>query len=235
MKKKSFFTLIELLVVISIIGILVSLLMPSLRKAREKARLAVCLSNHKQLGSMTHAFLTDSDGFLPSLKDGRQTNKWVYQLEPDFLQATDGLDLRGTAFECTAFGSIDIGPLISDFSRKGLGGIGINRFICGTVGRRYPNDFDPTFKYSQVVNPTESVIFADTDNNPLGSGGANYQIQTLVFGTPADDRLEERHYIGNRLSGWEIPILMVDGSGKTMAIEMYHSRSSNYVFWNSRR
>ena len=44
------FTLIELLVVVGILGILVSLLLPSLSKAREKGKSAVCKSNLKQVG-----------------------------------------------------------------------------------------------------------------------------------------------------------------------------------------
>ena len=54
---KSSFTLLELLIIVAIIGILISILLPSLRLAREKSKIAVCLSNQKQLGvaTMLHA------------------------------------------------------------------------------------------------------------------------------------------------------------------------------------
>ena len=49
MDKRRGFTLVELLVVIAIIAILMAILMPTLRLAKEQGKRAVCLSNLKQL------------------------------------------------------------------------------------------------------------------------------------------------------------------------------------------
>ncbi|HPO91116.1 MAG TPA: prepilin-type N-terminal cleavage/methylation domain-containing protein [Victivallales bacterium] len=57
------FTLIELLVVMAIIAILAAMLFPALAKAREVARQAICLSNLKQMGTITILYMQDWNGW----------------------------------------------------------------------------------------------------------------------------------------------------------------------------
>jgi len=80
--RKQGFTLIELLVVIAIIGILASILLPALSRAREAARRASCANNLKQWGLIFKMFSNENDGLFPAgqqwniglsrLLDGRQ-------------------------------------------------------------------------------------------------------------------------------------------------------------------
>lgn len=62
---QSAFTLIELLVVIAVIGILVTLLTPSVGTAIDKARSASCMTNLRTLGSAYILYAADHDGLMP--------------------------------------------------------------------------------------------------------------------------------------------------------------------------
>ena len=60
--KRVEFTLIEMLIVVAVISILVSLLLPALKRAREKADGIACLSQLKQLGVVDQNYTNDNRG-----------------------------------------------------------------------------------------------------------------------------------------------------------------------------
>ena len=79
------FTLIELLVVVSIIALLISILLPSLKKARGQAKDTVCKSNLHQLGLAIQYYASDNDDRIPWIRgsptggDPTPTNAPFYQ------------------------------------------------------------------------------------------------------------------------------------------------------------
>jgi prepilin-type processing-associated H-X9-DG protein len=111
--------MIELLVVISLIAMLVALLLPGLRSARDSAKGVACLANLRSLMGGIHAYATDNDGLVvPSYNmrgvsgsTGNPFDGWGPILDRDgFVRGDDRLrqnpftcpvthDIRGVPFD----------------------------------------------------------------------------------------------------------------------------------------
>jgi len=64
-RRRSAFTLIELLVVVAIIALLISILLPSLARAREIAKRSVCASNLKGIGTSCYTYANENAEVWP--------------------------------------------------------------------------------------------------------------------------------------------------------------------------
>jgi len=84
MHRKSGFTLIELLVVIAIIALLMAILVPVLRKAREQGKDVVCRSNLRQIGLAANFYAEEYDLYIPRGATDWTEETW-YQLFMPFL------------------------------------------------------------------------------------------------------------------------------------------------------
>lgn len=76
---QSAFTLVELLVVIGIIALLIAILLPALRRAKEAANAAQCSSNQRQLMMAFLMFANDHKGHLP----GNYWDAQAQQADPE--------------------------------------------------------------------------------------------------------------------------------------------------------
>lgn len=75
-KPRSAFTLVEVLVVISIIGILVAVLLPTLAESRESARRMLCATTYRSYGAAIPAFAADQKDRMSTVQQASSANSW---------------------------------------------------------------------------------------------------------------------------------------------------------------
>ena len=138
------FTLIELLVVIAIIALLVSILLPSLNKAKELARQVVCLTQLRNIGGYAILYANEHDGNIPRTWDATTNRLWhkIYYDEGVSEFKLDNEDVI-KYFQCPSYPAR---PEIVPFSWQ------------YTYGQRFSNVEDLANKYDCYYNIADSFV-----------------------------------------------------------------------------
>jgi prepilin-type N-terminal cleavage/methylation domain-containing protein/prepilin-type processing-associated H-X9-DG protein len=164
------FTLVELLVVIGIIALLISILLPSLGRAREQGNQLKCLNNLRQIGMAIVQYANANKGTLPRTSTG--TAQWY-----DVIAWQNGRDLNESV----------IAPYMGKvFAKESMicpsDDVSIRKYT-GAGGYRYSYSMSKHMTWlrtSQIINPTDKCVFYEESEHTLDDCNSSPEDNTAI-------------------------------------------------------
>jgi len=167
------FTLLELLIVIAIVAILISILLPSLQRAREQTLTAVCLSNQKQIATAEYAYIAENDHYFTPSSLANADNHVSYD---DLLSDYLGFELTLTQKRSTLHKDSQLAQQLQSY------------FIC-------PNDDIETVEKwrDKLARRSYSFNGAGGGSRGLGFNGWSRKYMTVTNPSETVMTMEQHH------------------------------------------
>ena len=187
------FTLIELLVVIAIIAILAAILLPTLQAARERGRLANCISNMGQAGKQFFRYYDDYDDPVPTaIKLSGDNRSWAQHLvllygNPKYSTSWNKTCkksmLTGTMFRCPS--TVSTNPAMLGVNGSSYN---VNRYITYYYNSATGNTTPPAVLINRDRHPARRICLYEAKN---GTGITD--VKNTIDLTLSDCRIGKNH------------------------------------------
>lgn len=176
------FTLVELLVVIAIIGLLIAILLPSLNRARAKAKGLVCLSNMRNLMQAVYLY-TGPKGKFPTAglthggQDDDTERSWVEQLAETYGRGSE--IIRCPMDESEHWERpLDVGTLTGRLRKTSF---------ASTSYTAYPIGNYPVFsRFEQIHRPSDTIFWVELAEVGEFAAADHVHPENWWFGDPRE-------------------------------------------------
>jgi prepilin-type processing-associated H-X9-DG protein/prepilin-type N-terminal cleavage/methylation domain-containing protein len=243
--RRTAFTLVEILVVIGIIGLLVSILLPVLSRARRAAIAIQCQSNLRQLGTANLMYSQENRGWYVPLRStlaSLDRPRWMEN--KGFCEFLNVRVDESTTPVYTPYWRRQLLCSLAIRAQQEAGTIGIPPSEAGNYGwiqfsygynysgkpwgdaTSTPPQEPPLFRNTQIRNSSEKIWFADSVQwNMVYSNSMNYSDEG---GVPSNAQIAYRHNNG-------VNILFADGHvgwmGRRQVDTSYLSTTERDQLW----
>ncbi len=194
---KKLFTIIELLVVIAIIAILISLLLPAINKAKDFAKMSLCLGNLKQIGLAIELYSIDFTRY--PLSWHRNASQTYANFISDYVQkpAPTYHSLYSAVFSCPS----GIPEIYLGSPHNALTYSAAPQFLSSwNQGGGYPATFCENYASAmplQIPTPARNILLIEGNqvdtgyaNASLELFGAKWKCSSAEVGTPEQTYLD---------------------------------------------
>lgn len=211
------FTMMELMIVISIILILVSLLLPALKKARDKANDISCASTQRNLGQYIQMYVNDNK-YIPHAAYADSSYGCIYYWQTILLVYID----PKIVLKNTTRPQVWVNEAMKDKN-------GLVRQIIRCPAQLEKNNINCHYGLSKYLSPTNSCIALG--NNP---GAVRYPSRRVLMGDSKtitlqikpDDKVDYRHS-----GGFAAVFTFIDGHVEIMAKSKVLTYKETDYFW----
>ncbi len=241
------FTLIELLVVVAIIAILLSILLPSLEKARAQARQLLCLTNLRSQGQAAYLYAERNNGYFARGIQGGGI--------PDFRNDIVGTDREYAIYATAALNGLDYpsdtiklwrsrrsdapSPSEQFRLREVMKGPYGQQLQCPDFPEENPNPNDPMLRngggsrfaprgqYNDYVSSAMAIPYTLKNIRHDGDGGSN-------SGDP-DDTNFQGEPAGSTDYDAVATTTQIEAGGKPLSDIIYVTEAHRSLYWSEYR